>query len=289
MRRWIAWCVLVLLVVIPAHAQTEPETADDCINPLRIVTWNIENLSVSRANDPDMQDMIVAAWLALDADVVAVQEISTPASLEIILEAVEAASGRHYDFALMERGIQLVGFAWDVDRITPLSDPIELEDVALSNGRPAFVMDFAFGDYDFTAVTLHFKATQSNASRQIRRFQSIILMDWYNARPDDADEDVIFLGDWNDYYDSEWLESATSTLFFTTTTLPEGSHSFLGDEFESLIDHIAVSRGTGAEDEFCSVSLFDFDDIGTDEDTFERLASDHRPVIATFRTGDEGE
>ncbi len=285
MKRYFA-IVLLLFATINAFAQdaTPEVTAEnmaDCPHPLRIATWNIENFTVSRVEDTDQRAAIVDTWLTVGADIWALQEIGAELALQRLLEEIEAQSGRRYAYALMERrGQQKVGFAWDIDRVELVGDVLELEDVALANLRPALAATFSYDDEDFTLVTLHLKATGSRPSQQIRAAQSKILVDWLNALPEDADTDIIMLGDFNDTYDAESLSLLAQTLDFTADELPPEVYSYIGDDYESLIDHIALSAD--AADEFCAVYLFDYEEIGLDEDTFEALASDHLPVYADF-------
>ncbi len=277
-------CVLLLNIgYTDVYAQS---VADDetCTDPVRIATWNIENFTVSRAEDPETLATIVEVWTALDADIVALQEIGAVQSMDILLEAIESANGRHYDFVLVERGRQRVGFAWDTATVELINEPVQIDEVALANLRPAFTADFAFGAYDFTLVTLHLKATQEDPSRRIRAAQSLLLRRWHEARPESADPDVIFLGDFNDFTDSEGLAELVDFLYFTTDELSDESYSYIGEGFEGLIDHIAVTTGQGAEDEFCSVRLFDYTALGLDAEQFEAFASDHVPVIGEFST-----
>ena len=273
---------LLWSVMIPAIAQSTDEALDECPDPLRIVTWNIENFTVSRGEDEATLETLVAVWERINADVIALQEIGSENAIQLLLAAVAAQTDRHYEFALNRRGTQRVGFAWDSDRVEPLDDPEELRDVALNNLRPAFVQAFTFSDYDFTLVTLHLKATQTAGSQKIRVAQSILLAQWLSERPEDADQDVIFLGDFNDYYDAENLDPLAQVVYFTADILPEDTISYIGDDFESLIDHVALTDGV--RDEFCSLQVFDPADIALSEDEFEALASDHLPVIAVFST-----
>ncbi|RMG86374.1 MAG: hypothetical protein D6712_07695, partial [Chloroflexi bacterium] len=217
MKRYVFLVILLFVTIMALAQEATPEaTAEhttDCPQPLRIATWNIENFTVSRVEDTDQRAAIVDTWLTVGADIWALQEIGAELALQSLLEEIEAQSGRHYAYVLMERrGQQKVGFAWDVDRVELVGDVLELEDVALANLRPALAATFSYDDEDFTLVTLHLKATDSRPSQQIRAAQSKILVDWLNALPEDADTDIIMLGDFNDTYDAESLSALAQVL-----------------------------------------------------------------------------
>jgi endonuclease/exonuclease/phosphatase family metal-dependent hydrolase len=281
-------CLLTGLFVIPVYAQTEIP-AESCSHPVRIATWNMENLTVNRVEDEMMLDALAKTWIALDADVVAVQEIGAEKSMDILLAHIEEISGQTYAYSLAHwpGDRQQLGFAWKTATIQPQSEPERIDSVRLRNLRPAYAQDFLFddgtgGSYDFTMVTLHLKATMEEGSRHIRTAQSSLLAEWLAARPDDADPDVIVLGDFNDFIDSEGLAPLTDILYFTDSDLPAGAYTYIGEDLDSLIDHIALTPDAGAWDEFCSASVFDPAAVDLTEGEFETLASDHLPVIGVF-------
>ncbi|NJK32828.1 MAG: hypothetical protein HC927_10700 [Deltaproteobacteria bacterium] len=145
--------------------------------------------------------------------------------------------------------------------------------------------DFRFGDYDFTLFVVHLKAGREENDRFLRDAQSLLMAQWLEDRPASADEDVIFLGDFNDDYDADSLEPIAREIDFLTDELGFAA-SYIGGDFFSWIDHIAVTTGSGAQDEFCSIAVFDLDAIDMDENLYEAWVSDHLPVVAEFTTGE---
>ncbi|MBC7869784.1 MAG: endonuclease/exonuclease/phosphatase family protein [Chitinophagaceae bacterium] len=280
--------VLILVGIFLSQPIQQSSAQSDCPSPLRIATWNIENFDLGRARDSDQLETIANVFAAIDADIIAVQEIADPDALEILLDELEALTGRYYVYALSEYSNrrQRVGFVWDESVVELSSEAIELEELALSgNGlRPGLYADFTFNDYDFTLFVVHLKAQMDNGARIVRTAQSEIMVDWLLERPRYADEDVIFLGDFNDFADSVSLEPLAEVVDFTDEFLPTDEASYIGGDFFSRIDHIALTRGSGSADEFCSIDVFDYQDLALREDAYEALASDHLPVIAEFRT-----
>ncbi|RMF81134.1 MAG: hypothetical protein D6737_05920 [Chloroflexi bacterium] len=288
MRMIVLICLLLMTPIgSAAHAQDDFDSAA-CVNPLRIATWNIENFNVSRLDDSDSADALVATWAAIDADIVALQEIGSQEAIDSLLTLVNAMTGRDYQAVLSYRGggSQKVGFAWDSETVSPLTEAAQIDSLRLRGTRlrPGFTMDFRFGAYDFTLVTLHLKATQETPSQRIREAQMTLLAQWFDERPPDADEDVIILGDYNDLLDAAPLQPISEIFFFATSELPDDAVSFIGAEHRSLIDHIALSPGTGASDEFCSIVVFDPAQIDLTEAEFQQLASDHLPLVVTMTT-----
>ena len=56
-------CLLAGLLIVPVYAQTEIPVRP-CPHPVRIATWNMENLTVSRVNDETMLTALADTWIA---------------------------------------------------------------------------------------------------------------------------------------------------------------------------------------------------------------------------------
>ncbi|MDX1995613.1 MAG: endonuclease/exonuclease/phosphatase family protein [bacterium] len=288
MRLVLGLSLLVLFCLAPAVRPAQAQ--GDCPAPLRIVTWNIENFNMSDVRDDVQLKTLVEVIAALDADILALQEIGNLDAMETLLDAVEDATGRFYVYAFSEYSNreQRVGFVWDDDVVALQGEAEEFRDLALSGGglRPGFHADFVFNGYDFTLFVVHLKALRDEGSTRVREAQAMLMAQWLEERPASADEDVIFLGDFNDDFDSESLAPFASEVDFVTDELPRTAASYIGGEFRSLIDHIAVTTGDGAQDEFCGLEVFDPDTVDLRENIFAAIASDHLPLIAEFATGE---
>jgi endonuclease/exonuclease/phosphatase family metal-dependent hydrolase len=286
MRRLLAvTLILVMLAEMRVLLLAQDVEPAGCSGAARIATWNIENFTTVSAT-PERIAALSSVWALINPDIIALQEIARPETLQILLDAVEAETGQRYAFALSETSSpsRRVGFAWNTATVEVIAAPQEHAELALSGSglRPGFYGDFRVDDMDFTLYTLHLKAEMDDGSQIIREAQAVILADWIADRTDAADEDLIMLGDFNDRPDSDTLLPVSVELYFPTDRLPDDAYTYIGDDLDSLIDHIALSPASGAADTLCAVSIFQPESIDLSEDEFEALVSDHLPVISYF-------
>jgi endonuclease/exonuclease/phosphatase family metal-dependent hydrolase len=286
MRRLLAvTLILVMLTEMRVILLAQDVQPSGCSGAARIATWNIENFTTASAT-PERIEALISVWELINPDIIALQEIARPETLQILLDAVEAETSQRYAFALSETSSpsQRVGFAWNTASVEVIAAPQEHGELALSGSglRPGFYGDFRVDDMNFTLYTLHLKAEMDNGSQIVREAQADILAEWIADRPDEADQDLIMLGDFNDQPDSDSLLPISVELYFPTDRLPEDAYTYIGDDQDSLIDHIALSPASGAADTLCAVSIFQPESIDLSEDEFEALISDHLPVIGYF-------
>jgi endonuclease/exonuclease/phosphatase family metal-dependent hydrolase len=154
---------------------------------LRIATWNLHNFP---ADDQDPERMR-RALAALEADVLAVQEIHDPEALARLLP--------DHQILLSEgggRGGQRLGFAIDPRTIEVVDGPIEHAQASLRGRvRPALeaTLRRRDGGPDFRVVVVHLKAMADGL--ELRREQWRILAEI--AGPRKGETDLVVLGDFN--------------------------------------------------------------------------------------------
>lgn len=161
--------IAILLLTVPLSAaglrgQVVPDPVAD--GNFRVATWNIRFFPQAATDENRVAEMIAD----LDADVLAVQEITDSSELQDLLDAVNAESARRaliygtrarsYDFELTNSGGgggQFVGLIFDTNAVQ-LSNVASLTSLRMSSGlRPALFARVTSlrGGLDFQIIANH--------------------------------------------------------------------------------------------------------------------------------------
>lgn len=181
--------------------------AGDTTAAMRIATFNIYWLGTSRTSiirrTPEDEALIARVLGAIDADVLALQEICCQHALERILAQVNTATGRRYTTTLdgewvssaregdaLDRGMQKVCYVWDAARTAPTAWSL-LPGAAL---RPALLASFP----GFRLGAVHLKsgihsAPMTDPAAQQRQLEARLLAQWGAS----VDGRALLLGDLN--------------------------------------------------------------------------------------------
>jgi endonuclease/exonuclease/phosphatase family metal-dependent hydrolase len=182
---------------------------------LRLVSWNLGNFP---RDDQDLT-RLRERLLALDADVVAVQEIKQPDALRDLMP--------EWRLAISEQGgagHQRVGFLYDPRTIELVGEPAEHRGLTMKGRvRPAFSVYLRRlpSGPDFHAVVVHLKARPDGLD--LRRKQWPELAEVVESLGRD-DADVVVLGDFN------------------TTGPEDGDRSRELDELDAVLARAGVGR-----------------------------------------------
>lgn len=156
---------------------------------LRLVSWNLGNFP---RDDQDL-DRLRERLLALEPDVVAVQEIKDPQTLRDLMP--------EWELAISEQGgagHQRVGFLYDPRTIELVGEPSEHREITMKGRvRPAFhayLRRLPAGP-DFHAVVVHLKARPDGLA--LRREQWPRLAKVLAGFTREGDADLVVLGDFN--------------------------------------------------------------------------------------------
>lgn len=166
---------------------------------------------------------LVAALKALDADVVAVQEVQNNGSeaLEALVEALNSEMGAQtYSYVRDPSGglgcdAIKVGFLYKPSRVEPVGDAMALSDPVFERFPLAQVFrDKATGG-SFVAVNVHLKSkggcdpsdpdTGQGCWNSRRTAQAQALANWIEETLREMDRDVVLLGDFNAYEEEDPL------------------------------------------------------------------------------------
>jgi predicted extracellular nuclease len=293
------------LGLVPDEAKTGVNTSKTNIDgkTVEVGTFNMEWLGCDEARmffkgkptgaqprtEQDYQKMADAIKQS-GAEVMAVQEISDEKALQKVLGNLPG-----YDYILGTTGKrddgknQMVGIIYNGDKVecdkSSVTEIMEAQVPHLAGDghlRAPLAAKFKSkeGGFDFTIVSMHLKAGQKGNCRQIRDAQVSVINKWAQDRmASDGDKDIVFAGDFNDTLNS----STTKKLGEGTDLHMVTSESAIRDEWSHpvthrLIDHIGVTTANGG-------SLEEYIP-GTTGVVKEKVSSDHRPVVSSFKDVD---
>lgn len=298
------------LLLLCVFCGLEAPSAESGPRKFRIATYNLENyLDAPSAGRPAKSTAsklkIRESILAFKPDVLALQEVGTTNGL-LQLQADLKGSGLnfpHWEF--------VQGFDTNI-HLAILSafpfrgrKPHTRESFLLSGRRFSVSRGFAeveievSPDYHFTLITAHLKSRRTSTAAdeaEMREQEATILRDLISTRLEAKPElNLVVLGDFNDVKDARstrtvlgrgklgLIDIRPSERNGDRISSPEHgrdprtvtwTHYYGREDTYSRIDYIFLSRGMAAEWEPTESFVFSAPDWG--------LASDHRPVVATF-------
>jgi endonuclease/exonuclease/phosphatase family metal-dependent hydrolase len=245
------------------------------------ITWNVEwlgDLEHGPADEARQLALAVESLTFANADLVGLQEISSPASAAALLESLPgyslelAAYTQRQKVALLYRKARLERVS--ATAIEGLDDagrpPLEVA-LRLPSGR------------DLKVIVLHAKAGDDPRSYQTRKRFAEGLAE-YLAR-EHAGGDVLLLGDFNDLFGSSTLEGLASpyaTLIagndYAAVTSALEARAERSTAWGVTVDHVVLSRSLVDAVVPGSVETLRDELLARHPDFFE-AASDHAPVL----------
>ncbi|MBN2431707.1 MAG: endonuclease/exonuclease/phosphatase family protein [Acidobacteria bacterium] len=287
--------ILVLVIAIISRGPVPVPPPNDQPDELRLATWNLEWFGALGRSPDDIRE-IAAIIRELKLDIVALQEITCPCTLENLAEELD------FQWYISPQRIpQKLALIWAPGKVKNVffdeNAYRSLEKVAFtglsSESRQPLVFRLQSGAFDFSLIVVHLKAIpEAERSVEIRNVQYDAINRWLAdelARPG-AEEDIMIAGDFNAFrsgISSERLLAA-GYVEFATDTLGDDEYSNIwydrdGDRNLSFIDHIALTPSLRQE-EFREILPIRDWDKNYPADAFERRISDHLPLVAIFDT-----
>ena len=254
----------------------------------RLAAWNIRTFSDGSRDDNELRHV---AKVLLNYDFIAIVELRD----EVVLmrtEAILVGMGRDYDYVVSPpigaKVKERYAFLFD-PRIVRVIENGEVfpdpNDVFL---REPYFATFKAGEFDFTAIAVHVIWGDSVNQRR-REVQELANVYRAVQDADDAEQDVILLGDFNRNPDDQ---SAYGPLLSIRSMghlfqLPQKSHikdTSLYDNIFFQTNHVTEYTGDSG------IERFDEVHFGNDDAAASLAVSDHRPVWGIFRidTDDDG-
>ena len=156
---------------------------------LRLVTWNLRNFP---GEHQDLE-LLKSRLGALDADIIAVQEIKDPAALRSLLPEWELAISKRGG-----RGHQKLGVLYNPGRVELVGEPAEHDQLSLRGRvRPAFsaYLRGRGGGPDFHLVVVHLKAMTKGYSQRAQQWPMLaeLVASLQETDPGAGDSDVILV------------------------------------------------------------------------------------------------
>ena len=262
----------------------EPETPDyaTCVGTettqsLEVVTWNIENFPQRTTTTAAVQEII----FQMDPDVIAVQEITSMASFNDLVNELEGWTGQVVQF----NGSNLMlGYLYKSAEITITQNATQLYDTDTDANdfaftafrRPVLTTITHSSGLEVSLINIHLKCCDGSEDR--RRAGSDLLKQYIDDNL--ADDNVIVLGDFNDeIVDNDnvfqtFIDDPDNYRFATLAIASGDQSNFSFPSFPSHIDQILITNELfDNEIETQTLSLDNCDD------SYSTVVSDHRPVM----------
>ena len=256
---------------------------------LDVVTWNIEAFP---KNGQATVDAVVEILQGLDADIVALQEISDVAAFEQMVDQMPGWEG--YVDSEWYAGLAYL-YRADVIEAVSNYEIYTTEEFWAAFPRSPQVMEFRFRAQDFVVINNHFKCCgdgildqDDSWDEETRRMDATNLLKAY-IDTHFAQRRVIVLGDLNDSLTDVIQNNVFASLLndsdnyqFVDQGIAEGDDAgWSFPSYPSHLDHILISSELfgGFEHEDSSVLSFPVDEVFFDGwREYDRNVSDHRPV-----------
>ncbi len=285
----------------------------------RVGTYNVENyLLHSMGNRPEKTSesraQVRAMIKALRADVLALQEIGGPEALESLREDLHR-DGVDYPYSDLASGHDPYIQVAVLSRFPIAASHRHTNDSFLLFGRRFFVsrgfleVDLSIGShYRFTLMCAHLKsrrAVPEANEEELREQEAVLFREKIDARlKSNPKANLVVLGDFNDTKESQSIRAilGKGPAVLIDTRPGEGrfprdgdntlvadsdskrpitwTHYYAKEDSYSRIDYLLLSRGMFHEwvkEQTCVLARGGWG-----------VASDHRPLVATFRADDHG-
>lgn len=254
---------------------------------LEIASWNIEMFPKSGQQTIESVKELIRD---LDIDLFAIQEITDEDAFAELLDSLPDYDGRlgtgASDFALWPAVI------YKKDLVTVLDEGYLFTNDSYHHPRAPYRLHLRAEkggqSFDFTLLVLHLKAS-GGAENEARRREAIRDLENYveaQVQNPANDPDFIIAGDWNDLLNDpastnvfEPFLSDTADYRFLTAPFAGSTSEFtyIGGTFNSLIDHIMITRPIGQLYPGIATQVLKIDQSYPQ---YEARVSDHRPVAA---------
>ena len=241
---------LILLSPLQLFAQTLDDLEFGTQETFEVVTWNIENFP---KNEPATLQYVLAIIEALDADIIAIQEVQNYQVLEDLDTFLD-------DYTVYSQSLDRAGLAFiyrhDVVEIT---SAYELFTQAPEwNNFPRFpmVIEVSYANQDFVIINNHYKCCgngllepEDSWDEETRRFTANILMKDY-IDTNLANAAVFVVGDLNDVLIDPDIHNVfapflndPASYLFADMNIAQGSISnWSFPNWPSHLDHILISN-----------------------------------------------
>lgn len=288
----------VFLLPFIGYSQSLDDLSFGSDNSFEVVTWNIENFP---KNQPLTLQYVLAIIEAMDADIIAIQEIQNYPVLDDLDTFLE-------DYTSYSQSLDRAGlvFLYKHDAVQ-LNSAYELFTQAPEwNNFPRFpmVIEVTYANQDFVIINNHYKCCGNGLldlddpwDQETRRYTANLLLQQYidTNLPNDA---VFVVGDLNDILTDPEIHNVFTpflndpeSYLFADMDIAQGSVSnWSFPNWPSHLDHILITNelfelyampGAGTQ----TIMVDSYLQGGFNE--YDQNVSDHRPVGISLPLGQE--
>lgn len=271
------------------HAQNFESLSFGTDNTLDIITWNIEHFP---KNGQTTIDYVTDIIENLDADIIAIQEVSNTSSFNQMMNSLSDYTGNLE--SVYFRGLAYI-YKTDVIEINRIHEIYTTSEYWSYFPRNPMVMDFNYKGERYVIINNHLKCCgdgtlnlNNTNDEETRRYHASRLLKEY-IDTNLSDVNVILVGDLNDSITDDIQHNVfrdfiedSNDFVFTDTDIANGSNSnWSFPTWPSHLDHILITNELF--DEFqnsnSSIEVIKLEDYFTNGwSQYDSNVTDHRPV-----------
>jgi endonuclease/exonuclease/phosphatase family metal-dependent hydrolase len=251
--------------------------AESSSTKLEILTWNLKEFPLIGANTVAEFAKMVSD---LDADLIALQEISSRSWFNRLLEALPGWGGE-----ISISGNLNLAYLYKLDEVDLISSIYAIyEDDPYAFPRPPALIEIVYSNEEITLINIHLKCCGGEENFDRRQEASEKLKSYIDTN---LNEDaVILLGDYNDLITGVIPEEIPFANFindslnysFVDMEIAEADESVWSyPNWPSHIDHILVTNELFEAEVLTQTLTLDLCDT-----RYLNIVSDHRPVMVTL-------
>lgn len=282
--------IAALLIFGNVSAQNFDDLTFGTDSTLDVVTWNIENFP---KNGQTSVDYVTEIILAMDLDVIAMQEID---DVDIFDQFIEDLDG--YDGFRGNAEYARLGYIYKTSEIqvNDIYEIITFNPQAFS--RPPIVMELTYDGIDLILINNHFKCCGNGIleeddpwDEETRRLLAVTLLE-YQLENTYPNERVVLVGDLNDILTDSpannvfqvWLDNPDEYLFADMFIAEGDDENWSYPSWPSHLDHIMLTNELfeDASDFDYTCNIVRIDDYMSGWSAYDSNISDHRPVSIQF-------
>ena len=250
---------------------------------LDVATWNCEFFPTS---DEETINALSEAIYDLNIDIIGFQEIKKNGWFDRLMNLLP-----EYEYIISDQSSfmnQAIIYKKEQFKLIRKVEPFADNDYNFA-GRPPLRTDlYRYSDSTYySIIDLHMKCCNSGLER--RKNASKMLYEYVSKEVDEGYSNFIILGDWNDDLKDNYGDHcfapflSDDRFYFTTEEIVEdlSQSTYPKEPYISFLDHILVTRKL-IEGSNYHIQTIKMGDYMNGYDTYEKLISDHLPVLLSF-------
>ncbi len=286
-----------LLFAFQLYSQNFNDLRFGTNNTLDIVTWNIEWFP---ANGTTTLNYVKEIVEALDAEVIAIQEIDDKSRFQDLINSLDAYDG----YYISNDSYQSLAYLYKKSSIQIIDRYEIYENDWTEFPRSPLILEFNFENKKYVIINNHLKCCgdgfldpYDDGDEEARRYWACKMLDTYIEDYFAADK-VIVVGDMNDELTDRqqdnvfnvFFDDAPHYLFADMPIAESSSSSWSYPTWPSHLDHILITNELF--DVFnevgSSCEIIKVDQYFSSWNAYENNVSDHRPVGIKLQTQELG-